>query len=1162
MTDIATLMEWCRKAREILAETGKSGKRAQQFEKALLDVQQRLQELKELAGQTPLVKQFHDEFERLAADANRLDQTIKGKPIPPKEKREKAKKVLADLEKLDKSIAGSKPAKETLEVRRKFFVETKRVRDRLQEESTHPLANTTQIEQLLEMVANAEEQVRSDPLYVDNKRVEQKTKDVAGYLAGLVRREVQSKVQAQQLDLKQQDAKGRYPTQRVVVQRTLDELDGIGQLTPEMKSRLEKALQAAEGLAAKSDWIGAMAELAKAPTREQCSSAFLGAVPKVKEKFAEELQQIDHALQLLESVLDEGRLGQFRAQRNQLLSQIAQGGDSIKQITAERQKLKAFVEQLAQSRREGDECLNAVKLLIGTLKPKVAAHADKVSLVTEQENQRQFELVLALREQRQHAEALSAAQALERALQSAAQTQAVAAHQAWKKVEGELRGQDFINGLKIAGGNLGLPADVREQAATLLRRIGQAQLDQKALVRDWTGLTELHAEVRETLAGLGKAQKDFGDFAPQRLKADQAMKLKWTEVEQALGKLQQSLTQAGADADPALQPLRASLKTLQGEWALKLASASSALDLAQPDSEKAVAGLLQQIAAAGQAKAIEATRRAQREAQGAQAFREALALLEQTELAALRGASSSQAMALATELTGLEKKLDLETDPEAPWAGRIGELAQIKKRIVQATTQAGQECTTINQGLTDRITKLRQSLQTAQQSLKQKIGGGAGKFEPLFTALRGELDSLELLTKTTNKSAAEGNTALITALEKRVQQLLDAINVGSDFEGVQTGIKQLRTDIDKLDKAGLKKEAEATSTKLNQQYTDLEATIYGLEPAAMTQALATLRTALATAQTELTDIQDNRRKLDLLANGCVQRIQAFARQGFAEAYRKSLEQRVSAARKKGLVAAELVAAIAELEALAVELTGIEADPTQALKHQTQLLADQHAQAKLRREWESKSTVVEKTVLPRADRAVEDAGGDTGQVDEAKRMLKMAKKAADGGNFERALQVLTQLEARVAQIERNPAGTGLGDRKALPKHVEAYSAEVMKLRQAFDGFVKAALAKVPSEQQGLVQPVLERTVQGLKARLNPGLFKLATDVLTDSKAEAGRRREAREEALARLRETVSFINTHPTMDKLKVNPIAPLQGDLRVLDAALTRLEAHIRASVR
>jgi hypothetical protein len=249
--------------------------------------------------------------------------------------------------------------------------------------------------------------------------------------------------------------------------------------------------------------------------------------------------------------------------------------------------------------------------------------------------------------------------------------------------------------------------------------------------------------------------------------------------------------------------------------------------------------------------------------------------------------------------------------------------------------------------------------------------------------------------------------------------------------------------------------------------------------------------------------------------------------------------------------------------LAAELTQLEKDPKVALARQKQLLADDHAQAKLKKEYTSQLEVFKSKSKPRAERAIKGANGDESQVAELDRMIKLAEKAASGGDFERALQRLAQAEMRVQQIERNPQGTALGDRKALPQHAAAYGAEINKLRSTLDDFLVKSAELVPDPALNKkVSAVLTPMVAKLKQQLNPRLFDLLVERLTNDKLEQAERREARAQALERLREARAFITSDPMMVQMGLNPIAPLEPVQRVLNSSLNRLEAHLRSAIR
>lgn len=434
----------------------------------------------------------------------------------------------------------------------------------------------------------------------------------------------------------------------------------------------------------------------------------------------------------------------------------------------------------------------------------------------------------------------------------------------------------------------------------------------------------------------------------------------------------------------------------------------------------------------------------------------------------------------------------------------------------------------------------------------------------MFETLGNELKDLLALTDTANLSAAQANRLLLSSMAERLDRLVMLIENSSAFEDTEKALVSSQEALNELKSDGLAKEAASTAEALELQLATLVDEVYGMEPAAAGQAVTAMKQAIAAARLELAAIQTLREKLDELAQATKLRIAEFAQKAVAPTYRKSLEQRLQAAIKLGLAPEQITAAISQLTVIGTELTEIALDPQIALSKQKLLLADEHGQARLKKEYEQQLLVVRSKSVPRAERAVKAADGDEGQLTELGRMIKLAEKAAkDGANYERALQVLGQVEARVQQIEQNPQGTGLGDRKALPKHAADFGAGVNALRGKLDTFLQDATAEVtdPAAKDKLGKS-LGPLVHRLKMQLNPRVFDTLIERIVDDQVPIADRREARAQALDRLRETRSFVTGHPMMVKLAVNPVAPLEPEQRELDRRLTRLEAHLRSAIR
>ena len=240
----------------------------------------------------------------------------------------------------------------------------------------------------------------------------------------------------------------------------------------------------------------------------------------------------------------------------------------------------------------------------------------------------------------------------------------------------------------------------------------------------------------------------------------------------------------------------------------------------------------------------------------------------------------------------------------------------------------------------------------------------------------------------------------------------------------------------------------------------------------------------------------------------------------------------------------------------------EADPKAAMARQRTVMQQQHADERLKKEYEGRLDAIKRTVLPRAEKAVDDAGGDPGQINELSQMIKSAEKTAKGGDYERAVQTLVRAENRVSEIEKNPAGTALGDRHALDKHLQTFATQVQALRDDLDAFVEASVQEVPEASREAVREPLLTAVQQAKTQLNPRVFDPYVPTIGDIKAEKARRRDMRDQALQRLREVRIYLTSNPTLTKLALNPIRPVAGAMKLVDSSLTRLEAHLRSAIR
>lgn len=1156
--NLEQMLMWCNRARLILSATSTEKQQAVvEFDKELGRVRAKLNLLIEIAGESsPVVQGFLTELDRIAIEASGLrdvsDPKYKGKEGQ-KTLREAAKRVTSSLKSLGDKISKSEPAKEIRQEREPFFKGTTEARKKLRELGTQELANATLIESELGFIEFAEQQVRSNDMYLKPGAC----KRLLQTIDGRVKKLALSVKSSQTLDLNQSKAKPQVEEQVWAAQRLLDEGETTGRLTPEIKEKLETTLKKIEAQCNQDQWTAALQSCKELPTSEQCSKAFLSKNSALKKALPKELSLCEGALEELADLLDASSLDQERSAYNELIASGGAGKLDETAITQANKKILKLTNGWTTRKNLLVQQKQALELTISDLAKRIERRRELLGASQRDQNARQYEAVVGLRDQRYFDKAISLAGSLSRQLD--AQRPVMEEGRAWRKLEGGAA--QLASDLLEQAGVPNVSPELLVEAKRLAALLQPASIQRLTEVRDWKGLLLVHQQAKTFLAGLPKRIEKYEGFNERRTELDKEMTVEWGKIEQALQNVGDAARKAGADPDLLLKPHRSEFDQLKREWKEWLDNASRESKSAIKGGKAAIADLLLRINGLNDPQALASAKAEQADAEGKKRFDQARNAFVSTELRALLEVDALKGAEFKKKLETLAANETLD-DPGQPWGKRIEEVGKLALEAVQAANEAKLQLKRGNMALAKSVQERKLELQGLREAMK-KDGIAVEKFAEMFKTLEADIANLELLATTGNMAAAKVNDRLLLELSARIRNLKLLATNTSTFKDYSSWIERHQQSIDDLNKDGLNNVAEETATALKEQFETLQSEIFGMEPGAAHKANQALTQSIVDARTQLQTIRDQQDQAVVAASDCLRRISVFAQKGFADVYRKSLEARVAAARQRAQTASELPAALRDFEAIKSELTEIETNPDAALKRQKNLLAEQHANDKLKNEWKSRLSVVEGSVMQRLKLALGDDKKND-QKAEVERIISMAKKAVKKSkDYERGLRLLTQAEGRVAEIERNPEGTALGQRKALPKHVEGYTTNVIKLQQALEDFVKAALEKVTNPQRRVtLQKALEQQVDPLSLQLNPYVFKVPLKNLTDDEVPVTKRREAREQALSRLRETMNFISKNPTMVKLANNPILPLMPDLRALDASLTRLEAHFRASVR
>ena len=1176
MATLEELKQWCDTSRKLL-KTKKNLRQSKQTATLKNGINNALSRLREMEGQKPLIRiyqKYLGEFEALQKEldvdakknerakesvrndmqllfASRFDaiaqniaQEISGKGLKPE--------ILPDQKKEFEALSKARGA---------FATAVEDAKIQIRDELTRDLSDKHLLNGALKILGTWEEEVKK-PSYEDPNEVDKLRKQIKPLLADLIKDKTKESTGKRKDEEAQSKARGGAEQRLKEVEALLKELTDTGQLVPSIGVEMSTAIEQAKARFVQGDWIGGDALLKPLPKRSRAVKAFETARVEAGIVFTAELEQMQIALGGLKTYVDTATLQRFETATRQLQGSAGDPApkpmkDSIKLL----QDFKALIAQMKEELRFAVSTASSLTSLVKTLGEKRKELKKVVPLNRDDEHGRQLELIEVLRSDRRWKEALDTANMLQASLQR----QDTPDFAKWELLGRELRERGALNNpLRMAVITPDATPALQQGAQDLLNQSSTAQLARLEEARDWTSLVALHTAVKKFNLGLVAEIQKYKDFASARQDADGVIQLRITRCTSELDGLQRALVKAGAESAPVLKPIQDNLGQLKAEWARRMANATDNSGLNRPQMEDELNLAMQGIISANCGPTLKETVDGQRDVAGQAAFKQALAKLESESLGPLAALSFAMADGFRQEISRLTDNKEIDTDPAAPWAQRLQLLEVMAGRVATGITAAQRDCEDLNRALTGKADAVALVLRAAREELKSKGFWASleARYEPMFADLEQELSGLRQLLTTTNATAANGNRALLESLKTRADKIVLLAKANKGLDGREGRVTTAGERLEALRKDKLGKLAAETDKSLGEQLAAMKRDMFGMEPDVMTQEIETFGKALAAARLQLDGIKEQQAKVEQLKVDLKLRIGKLQSKKAALTYYAKLLERLDSAVEQGKAVDQLGAAITALEVIGTEVTQAEADPNAALKRQTAVNSEEHAKTRLKQEYEGRLSAVKDRVLPRAKLAVKAAGGDEDQINEVNRMVEMAVKAAKKGNHERAIQILVQTENRVVEVEKNPAGTALGDRNALPKHVETFATQMGQLRDDLSGFVEAALDVAPEGAREALRKPLNDAVQNAKAQLNPRVFDPYISTIVDSSKPMAERRSLRDQALQRLRELSAYISGHPTLAKLAVNPIRPLQGAVRLVDSSLVRLEAHLRAAIK
>lgn len=1173
--EIKKLAAWCQKARSLLGmgvqgDSSKMEKRIDAVEKMLKSLSEKQGAAeKELFGAAMESFRIVSEHHVQATEAYKLaEQALKSakKGTEAYERasqalndaREKVRALMVEMKTLKDDLSADVPLAEAL---RTFQAAVENGEKLIRNELTQPHADLAQLNDALKLLQRWKGEVDTNPKYRDPKAVRALTMQLSPLLGKLIKAKRQESGDQRKDDRRQSAARGGAEQRLKAVEELFKSLDEAGQLVPALRTQFSDAIRDAKALYVQENWIDGEALLKPLPGRTACLKAFDKARLEAEVDFGPEIQQATIGLAGVREKCDVALIQRQTGALNGLKSRAGAPGRKPKDNAQLLTEFRALIQQLKDDIQYAVTAAGQLGTQLDALNQTATRLTAVVPLNVSDEHQRQIQLIGVLRDQKRWKEALDTA----RLLQEAMARQDDPAYATWQRVGATLKGRSALrNDIRLAAGNPQATPALRDEAGRLSNRIDPAALERLEQARDWKALVDLQSEVSRFVAGLPGQIEAFKDFSSERQEADGVVQLRLKRAGSEIDELERAIRQAGADPAPVLGPLKKELADLTTEWKRRLDSAASPEALNTAQMEDAINLLGQAVRSANYGPNIDEVAQGQRDAAGRAAFDKAAGAIERDSLVQLDELDTALAERLRREIGTLAADAKRESDPTQPWAARINALQDVATRATQGVDEARNRCEQLNRELAGKAEAVALTLTAAREELKSKgwWASLASRYQPMFDFMHEELEGLRQLLSTPNASAAEGNKLLLQDLKTRADKLVLLAKANKGLDGRETRVENAAGRLESLRKEGLKKALPETDEALGTQLAEIKRDLNGMEPDIVNQVLEEFDQAVRAATTELNAVKQRQQKLKDLEANLRPRIGTLKQSGEAVTYYDTLLERIGAAVKKGGTTGELPSAIVDLEAIGNEVTQAESDPKAALARQKTVNDEKHAGDRLKREYEGRLATVKDKLLERAKKAVGDAGGDKGQIDELERMIKMAMNAAKGGDHERAVQTLVRTENRVAEIEKNPAGTALGDRHALDKHLQTFASQMQTFRDELDAFVEAAVAEVPESARETVRKPLVDAVAKAKTQLNPRVFDPYVPDIGNDKLDKAKRREQRDQALQRLRELRIFISSHPTLAKLALNPIRPLTGPLRLIDTSLNRLDAHLRSAIR
>lgn len=1136
MANLEELLQWCNQARALLKSSGsKKGKAALKFDAALNKLTIALGKLTALTPDAAAVKALREEFEELAASAKELAERATVGGESESELRTEAKKLTGELDTLTTAMNKALP---NAQERARYVELMATCRKRKLSLETFPYADVSDVNNVINGA------VLGTSAMDDPALIKRALAALSGFDAAVKLAEGKQKKGAETAQRNVEAERGCLERLRVVQQTLANAKNSF--VPEEQIQKLQAAINRANTAIEGKRWTEALAAL-NARDLPDGRSILTSSQQTLRTLPQQPLKDARAALLQYKLLVDDASYADAEQRMNRNIAEALEMDprSAASQMDGVVVQITSKVNAATQMKRDLEGHVRTIGDALEHTKARMPVD-EHLALTGE------FERLKADIAQRRLEASLKRAPELNREVASA-QVDANQEWAAWNKVAAEypkalttLRGHATVEG--------GTP-DARNASAQLVLAAGDSRKNEMLAARDWAGLVALYGQMLKGIEDFNNAKKNYAgrDAVAARGEADRL-------VQEAIGAAQSALTTTGGvlrkapgvEAGPVLEPFEKRLAQLQQRWTAQLANATEVNAAQLAEAMVAEFKLLEaDITAAADPTVVTATGDQQASEKQRKAFEsEAQAL--PALLQKLDHLDPKSGQGYADRLTALR------SDDKTPWADRMEPLRALLAEARLTVQNREKARPQQNSEMVERCRLLDLKLKTERGKLKST---GDKTFEPLFTELADELADLRLLASTPNLEVVTVNKGRLDAVAKKLE------GIEGLSKGGGSAFKPVRDELGRLDatleqgEAELQENLPKTLTSLRQLMNTLKTEVLSMTPADALDEISALKVSINVARTEAAKVALRRKDFTDLVPLVTSKIEALGREGTVPAYVEALKKRLTEAKQQAKDPYKLTLAKQMLDQLHRDVEKAFVDPKAGLEMQQAALAEAERLRLLQLQCESHLASIKKTGRARAQKAVDDAGGDPGLMQELGRMIDMAGESVKTQDHAEAQRRLALIDKRIQEIEADPYGPGVGSRKALPDDAKLFSASTKKLVEALSAFPGQVATSLP-EMKEPVKQKLAKQVADLVKRLNPEQFLQPAMELSDAKQPVRRRRELRESALERVRTARSLLNDHPQFAALWANPI---HVELRVIAAEvnqrLMRLEANIRRAV-